>query len=150
MLRKLVGHDKLKYKEDFPVYKPDEDPESLPLVDGSDEVRQYRFNWEEDATDPQNEKGIQIAVKLARSHGVTYVSSAATQLPLVSFGDLENRFVTRWKAMQKDYRKVKPSAKGSDEEEEDDEKPMTSRTKKNRGRGVSGMQASQRSIATHT
>jgi hypothetical protein len=132
MYCKFLGVSKLTEKQDFPVIEDleDFDPEDLPFVDGSDTVRQVRFIWNKNHKDPHNHAAMMTIVAFTSSHGGEYVSEAAAFLALIMRGDLEARFVTKYKALQKVWRGTtgKKSTKPGGE--------LTQTMKANRAKGV--------------
>lgn len=89
-------------KGDFPIIV--DDPDDLPFVDGSEDVRQVRFHWDKPNKFPANHASIMTIVSFTRSHGSNYVSEAAPYLEKIKQGDLEARFITKYQALQKVFR----------------------------------------------
>jgi hypothetical protein len=89
MYQKFLGVAKLSTKSDLPVIGENFDPETLPFVQGSNEIRQVRFYWDRKYSDPHNHQAIITIASLAKSHGREYVSEAGGLLDIVRLGDLE-------------------------------------------------------------
>jgi hypothetical protein len=147
MFCKFLGASKLSHKNDFPVIPAHGfDANNTPLVDGSQNVRQVRFDWDKGVKDPSNHQAIMKIVSFTRSHGTQYLSEAAPALALVNAGDLEARAKLKYDALRRIWREgkkkegiVEPG--DTNEEEAEVNKPVATaaeiRKYANRARGVS-------------
>ena len=102
MYCKFLGVSKLSEKGDFPIVV--DDPDDLPFVDGSEDVRQVHFHWDKPNKFPANHASIMTIVSFTQSHGSNYVSKAAPYLEKIKQGNLEARFITKYQALQKVFR----------------------------------------------
>jgi hypothetical protein len=89
MYQKFLGVAKLSEKSDLPVIREGFNLQTLPFVQGSDEIRQVQFYWERKHLDPHNHQAITTIALFAKSHGREYVSEAGGLLDTVRLGDLE-------------------------------------------------------------
>ena len=145
MFCKFLGASKLSRKEDFPVIPHGFDANNAPLVDGSQNVRQVRFDWDKGFKDPSNHQAIMKIVAFTRSHGAQYLSEAAPALALVNPGDLEARVKIKYDALRRIWRDGKKKEGtiepgNTNAEEVEVNKPVTKaemRKYANRARGVS-------------
>jgi hypothetical protein len=131
MFCKFLGVAKLTEKEHFPIAGDDDDEQDLPLVHGSQDVRQVRLLWNKSRKDPHNHKAIMKISQFAKSHGRDYVSEAASLLGVVTQGDLDQRFFKKYEALQKVWRGTsgRKTTKPGD--------GLTKNKRDNRARGVS-------------
>lgn len=131
-MNRFIGVQVLKKKDDFPVQGENESPEDLPFVEGSNEVRVIRFNWEEDCKDPTNHAGLETVTQYARSHGAEYMSTTGDILPKVVYGDLLEKIEGRFKYLRRVYMGTanKKTTKPDGDE-------MNTTTRRNRGRAIS-------------
>ncbi|RXW19194.1 hypothetical protein EST38_g6658 [Candolleomyces aberdarensis] len=140
MMNQFIGKRELKKKEDFPVFDENEDEENLPFVEGSNEVRQVRFNWEANAKNNHNSNLLGKIARYALSHGEDYVSTATPMLKVITFGDMKKRLTQRFTTLRRAYNgtdKVKPTKPGSE---------FNGTMERNRGRGKFNLRLHKRKL----
>lgn len=95
--------NKIMQKEDFPSYNPDQDPDTLPFIEGSDEVRQIRFDWDvkEGKKHLNNSRCITIVTNAIFKNWRNYGSVSEKVMGAIRYSDMYARVATRFNTMKK-------------------------------------------------
>ncbi|KAK7447360.1 hypothetical protein VKT23_014070 [Stygiomarasmius scandens] len=113
----------LKTKDDIPAFEDG----PLPLVVGSKDVHQLRFQWDQTASSAHNRECISTIAAFARSNGSDYVGEVKELLEVITVQDMESR-------VQKKFEQVHKKFKGTNKSQKE-EGGMSKKKHDNRARG---------------
>ncbi|KAL0062930.1 hypothetical protein AAF712_010192 [Marasmius tenuissimus] len=109
----FLGTRALKKMSDFPEMKEGQTEDSLPLVKGSDEIREIRFDWNATGRSRHNVNKLSAMVTHSRKVGPTLVAGVGEILPKITDSDLLNRFVATYSTLRRNWKG--PTVKKADE-----------------------------------
>jgi hypothetical protein len=89
MFKSFLGVSKMSDKADLPVVEEGYDPDKLPLVRGSLEMRQIHFFWDKNYKNKNNHEAIVKMATYTKLNGSDWISGVSDLLKVAKPGDLE-------------------------------------------------------------